>query len=102
MSACAGAEPFVLRVLGDSMMPEFEEGAIIVIEPAGVVESGCFVIAQHEGEYLLRQLVIENDRWLLRALNERYPTVEIAGLEEIKGRVIQKTGRSRKERRHYL
>lgn len=102
MSACAGAEPFVLRVLGDSMMPEFEEGAIIVIEPAGVIESGCFVIAQHEGEYLLRQLILEQGRWLLRPLNERYPSVEIAGLQEIKGRVIQKAGRSRQDRKHYL
>ncbi len=102
MSACAGSEPFALRVLGDSMLPEFEQGAVIIVEPGGVLESGCFVVAEHAQQYLFRQLVIEQGRWFLKPLNERYATIEIAGLAAIKGRVIQKTGRSRKDRRLYL
>ena len=56
MGGCSGSEPFALRVLGDSMTPEFEDGAIIIIDPAGVVESGCYVLALHDGEYIFRQL----------------------------------------------
>jgi DNA polymerase V len=102
MGACAGSEPFALRVLGDSMAPEFEQGTIIIVEPAGVLEGGCFVVAQHEDEYLFRQLIIDGDRWLLKPLNGNYPTLEIPGPQAIKGRVIQKTGKRRKERVHYV
>jgi SOS-response transcriptional repressor LexA len=34
-----GREPFALRVIGDSMAPEFQDGCIIVIDPEGVVGS---------------------------------------------------------------
>ncbi|GMQ90319.1 MAG: hypothetical protein BMS9Abin10_0685 [Gammaproteobacteria bacterium] len=102
MSGCAGGEPFALRVLGNSMIPEFEHGTVIIVEPAGVLESGCYVVAQHDNEYLFRQLIIDDHRWLLKPLNRQYPTIEITGLKDIKGRVVQKAGRNRKERKHYL
>jgi DNA polymerase V len=102
MGACAGSEPFALRVLGDSMVPEFEQGTIIIVEPAGVLEGGCFVIAHHEDEYLFRQLVIDRDRWFLKPLNSNYPTIEIPGLQAIKGRVVQKAGKRKKDRVHYV
>ena len=37
-SSCSKAEPFVLQVLGDSMIPEFQDGVVIVIDPEGVVQ----------------------------------------------------------------
>jgi phage repressor protein C with HTH and peptisase S24 domain len=42
---CAASEPFALRVLGDSMLPEFAEGVIIIIDPAGTIRDGCYVMA---------------------------------------------------------
>jgi SOS-response transcriptional repressor LexA len=102
MSACAGSEPFALRVLGDSMAPEFKHGAVIIVEPAGLLESGCYVVAEHNSEYIFRQLIIDGQRWLLKPVNDQYPTIEIAGLQEIKGRVVQKAGRNKKDRRHFL
>jgi DNA polymerase V len=102
MTGCADSEPFALRVLGDSMEPEFAEGTIIIIEPGGVIEDGCFVVAQHDGEYVFRQLVRDGVRWLLRPLNDRYPAVEIPGIQSIKGRVVQKAGKYRSDRKHYL
>jgi SOS-response transcriptional repressor LexA len=102
MSACAGSEPFALRVLGDSMVPEFTEGTIIIVEPTGVLERGCYVVAEHDDEYLFRQLVITQGHWFLKPLNDRYPTVELAGPQAIKGRVIQKAGKYRKDRVHYV
>ncbi|MGI9302366.1 MAG: S24 family peptidase [Gammaproteobacteria bacterium] len=99
--SCAGSEPFALRVLGDSMAPEFEDGAIIIVEPGQVVESGCYVVAQYEGEYVLRRLTINGGRWLLEAVSDAYPGVEIPGPAAIKGRVIQKSG-SRNARKRYV
>ena len=84
------------------MAPEFAEGTIIIVEPSGVLERGCYVVAQYDDEYLFRQLVISKGRWFLRPLNDRYPTVEIPGAQAIKGRVIQKAGKYRKDRVHYV
>ena len=103
-SSCAEAEPFALRVIGDSMEPEFKDGAIIIIDPAGVVESGCYVIAAQSDEFIFRQLVVEDGRMFLRALNEAYPDLPLpGGINDVKGRVVQQqAGRRRKDRKHYV
>lgn len=90
LSACSSAEPYALMVLGDSMLPEFEEGEIIVIEPEGLARDGSYVVAWHKDEYIFRQLVRHNERWYLKPLNDIYPIDEVPGLEVVKGVVIQK------------
>ena len=100
-SGCAESEPFALRVLGDSMLPEFEEGAIIVIDPAGAIVDECYVVALHDDEYIFRQLRIVEDRYYLQPLNDLYETVAIPGPEQIKGVVSQKSGRRRKDHKRY-
>jgi SOS-response transcriptional repressor LexA len=102
MGGCGSSEPVALRVLGDSMMPEFEDGAIIVIDPAGVLESGCYVIALHNDEYIFRQLIIEAGQHLLKPLNPGYETLQIPGLEAVKGVIVQKAGTRRHHRKHYI
>jgi SOS-response transcriptional repressor LexA len=98
---CAENEPFALRVLGDSMLPEFEEGVVIVIDPGGAIRDGCYVIAIHNDEYIFRQLRILEQRYYLQPLNDLYDTVEISGLDAVKGVVSQKAGRRRKDRKRY-
>ena len=44
-AGCSGGESFALRVLGDDMAPEFNDGEIIVIEPDGALKDGAFVRA---------------------------------------------------------
>ncbi len=102
MSGCAGSEPFALRVLGDSMAPEFREGEIIIVEPSTTVEDACYVVADRDGEYIFRQLKIENGRWFLQPLNNKYQRVEIAGLSAIKGRIISKSNGRGRQRKSYL
>lgn len=91
LSSCSGAEPYPLMVLGDSMLPEFEEGEIIIIEPEGLARDGAFVIAEHDGELIFRQLAVEADDWTLHALNPAYPVLEIPGPAAVKGVITQKT-----------
>ena len=98
---CSASEPYALRALGDSMAPEFEDGAVIVVDPAGVIENGCYVVAMYQGEYIFRQWIVEDGRCLLKPLNDRYETVEVAGPAAVKGVVVQKAGRTRAERKHY-
>ena len=65
---CSGGEVFALRVLGDSMAPEFLDGEIIIVEPDGALREGSFVLAQAGGEWTLRQLARSGGGWTLHAL----------------------------------
>lgn len=90
---CSGGEPFALRVLGADMQPEFNEGDIIIIEPDGALRDGCFVLAQHAGQWLFRQLARRAEGWCLRALNPACADpaeVPLADLSAVHGLVIQK------------
>lgn len=103
LSNCAGAEPFALMVLGDSMMPEFEEGEIIIIEPEGLTTDGSFVLAFHNEEYIFRQLVRREGDWYLHPLNIRYEDALIRDLSVVKGVIIQKQRPgSRRSRKTYV
>ncbi len=90
-SSCSAAEAYALMVLGDSMLPEFEDGDVIVVEPEGLARDGSFVIAFHNEEHILRQLRIQYGRYSLVALNEQYPSMDVPGIEVVKGVVIQKS-----------
>ena len=99
---CSGGEVFALRVLGDSMLPEFREGEIIVIEPDGALHDGSYVLAKHADEWIFRQLVRAGEGWLLHPLNAAYPDLPLPGLEAVHGVVIQKSvpGRRRLSKRY--
>lgn len=87
--------------MGDSMIPEFEDGVIIVIDPAGAYGDGSYVIAIHEEEYIFRQLREVDGKFFLAPLNDLYDTVELDSTENIKGVVSQKAGKRRSERKFY-
>lgn len=101
-SACDGAEAFALMVLGDSMEPEFAEGEIIIIEPAGYATDGSYVLAQLDGEWIFRQLLRHGEGWRLVPLNPRYESADIDDLAPVKGVIIQKSkpGRRRASKRY--
>ena len=101
MEGCSASEPFALRVLGDSMEPEFIDGCVVVVDPSGLVQNGCYVIAIVDGEYIFRQFTLDKDRLFLDPLNKGYQRQEIPSLAVIKGVVIQRAGRHRKDRKHY-
>ena len=99
---CANSEPFALRVMGDSMEPEFKDGNIIIIDSAAAVESGCYVLAMVKDEYIFRQYIIEEGHHFLRALNSGYTDIEITGIDAIRGVIVQRAGTRRKDHKHYV
>jgi SOS-response transcriptional repressor LexA len=100
--ACAGAEPFALRVLGDSMAPEFNEGDVVVIESDGHATDGSYVLAFAAGEWIFRRLQRHADGWRLVALNPACPPIDLPDLAAVRGVIIQKNrpGRRRETRRY--
>lgn len=100
---CAGGESFALMVIGHSMTPEFNEGEIIIIEPAGLAKDGSYVLAWHGEEWTFRQLVRVGATWCLRPLNPNFVDVMLEDLSPVRGVVIQKAlpGR-RRASKHYV
>ncbi len=102
VSACGGGESFALRVLGQSMAPEFAEGEIIIVEPEGLAREGSYVLAWHAEEWTFRQLCRQAGGWVLRALNPAFADVALADLSAVRGVIIQKAlpGRRRASKRY--
>lgn len=96
-----GGEPFALRVIGDTMAPEFEDGCIIIIDPSGVVNDGSYVLAQQGDEYIFRQLVFGDGNYYLKSLADGHETIEIPDLTSVQGVIIQKGARRKADRKHY-
>ncbi|HJV70574.1 S24 family peptidase [Ideonella sp.] len=99
---CSGGESFALRVLGDSMAPEFLEGEIIIVEPEGLAVDGSYVLAWHREEWTFRQLRRDGAQWRLHALNPAHPDAPAISLNAVRGVVIQKAipGRRRASKRY--
>jgi DNA polymerase V len=92
-AGCSGGESFALRVLGDDMAPEFNDGEIIIIEPDGALKDGSYVLARHADEWIFRQLRRSGSAWALHALNPArpdLPELPLADLSAVHGLVIQK------------
>lgn len=65
---------FALRVVGDSMEPDFPAGTILIIEPELSPEQNDFVIAKNgDNEATFKQLTRDGADWYLKPLNPRYP-----------------------------
>ena len=101
ITSCAEAEPYALRVIGDSMAPEFIDGHIIIIDPAMTPQHGAYVIIDYQGETTFRQFVVEQGRKFLKALNDAYLTIEMVESYRVRGVVIQRASRRRKDHKHY-
>ncbi|MDW3096188.1 MAG: S24 family peptidase [Gammaproteobacteria bacterium] len=98
---CASDEPFALRVLGDSMEPEFKDGCIIIIDPAANVENGKYVIAEVDGEYIFRQFAQEGEKFFLQPINPGYKSIEIESPSVVRGVITQRAGARRTYHKHY-
>jgi SOS-response transcriptional repressor LexA len=102
LSNCSASEPFALRVIGDDMAPEFVDGNIIIIDPGGKLSSGCYVVARHLDEMIFRQLIIDQDAYLLRALDTSLAEIALLkGVEDIVGVISQRSGKRRSEHKRY-
>lgn len=102
-AGCSGGEAFALRVLGQSMAPEFKEGEIILIEPEGALRDGAYVLARSDDEFIFRQLVQRDGRWWLHALNPAWPDAALADLADVHGVIIQAAVPGRRRlTRHYV
>lgn len=71
---------FGVRVTGISMEPEFFDGDIVIVSTVQKPKHNDFVLANVNEQPTLKQLVIEEGRYFLRALNPDW-TPQIAPIE---------------------
>lgn len=100
-AGCSALEPYALRVLGDSMEPEFPDGCVVIVDPGYVARDGSYVIVEFAGDIFFRRIDFEGERRFLRPLNPKYGGFELTGPYVVRGGVVQRSGRRRSERKHY-
>lgn len=99
-----GMEAFALRVIGDSMSPEFEDGHIIIVDPGVPLQDGVFAVIENNGEILFGQYFEGGpDRATCRIeyLNPDMEPVFLAAGFRKKGVITQRNARRRKDTKYY-
>ena len=95
VSACASNAPYALQVLGDSMEPEFKDGAVIIVDPSVPLHHKAYVVIDYQGETTFRQFVVRGEDHYLVAVNDKYPEVKITEEYNIRG-IVSQQARNRK------
>ena len=95
---CCSPESFVLRVRGSSMEPKFHEGDLIFVDPNVSPDHGKYVVVRldESNEATFKQLIIEEGKQYLKALNPDWPNriievdeeATICGVIVFKGEVV--------------
>ena len=96
-----GQEAFVLRVIGSSMEPEFQDGHIIVIDPGFPLLNGVYAVIDNGGEIIFGQYFQDDSGNWIRYLNSDFEAVKLNPDFEIKGIITQRNGPKRKDIKHY-
>ncbi len=89
VGSCSDLEPFALRVEGESMAPEFEDGCIIIIDPGYPPVSGAYLVIDYQGEYIFRQLILAEGKAYLNPVNPLFPPQELTDPYKVVGAVVQ-------------
>lgn len=91
-----GQNVFALRVMDDSMQPEFREGDIIIVSPHKIPDHDDYVIVKNDqGATAFRQFKRYGKTRILHPLNPKYPDMEFSGGHKFKvvGKVVEKKKR---------
>lgn len=94
-TATLPAGAFSLEVAGDSMSPEFQPGAIIIVDPSRAPKDGSFVVAKLGDAPVatFKQLRIDGAQRFLVPTNDRYPVIEAGADCAIIGVVVEQQRR---------
>ena len=94
-------EPYALRVIGDSMLPEFENDHIIIVDPSISPYQGAYVVLEQNNEVLFGQFRQNGTFKNLHYLNDNFPAVALDNDFLVKGVITQRSNGRRKSIKHY-
>jgi len=102
-STCASSALVALQVLDASMAPELNAGNVVIIDRTGKLNEGSLVLVETHDHLLIRRWhALDNNDVELIPLNPMWKTLRCAKDEvQLKGIVIQRTGRRRRDTKRY-
>ncbi len=78
-----------LKVIGDSMYPEFKEGDLVLIKGQSTVESGSYAVVTVDDEVGVIKRVIYGQKFIeLQSVNPMYPPRRFEGKDMARIRII--------------
>jgi len=69
---------FATKVRGDSMIPRFNDGDVVLVHKQETIESGQIGVFMLNGDGYIKKLVAENGKTILRSLNSEYKDIEVS------------------------
>ena len=83
------SDTLVIRVRGDSMIDaHIDDGDLAIVDTRRSASVGDFVVARVEGQFTLKELVMDQGRLALKAHNAAYPLIQPEGELVIVGEVV--------------
>lgn len=82
---------FALRVIGESMWPQFQVGTILIVDPNKDTRNRdfCIVYIDRNDEVIFRQFITEGKYSFLKPINDIFPTLEVRKEDKMIGTIIQ-------------
>lgn len=88
-SESEAGETICIKVTGDSMSPEIENGDVIQVHKQSSVDSGSIAVVLVDGEEALVKKVIYDENHIeLHSFNPNYPTVSFRGADLMRIRIM--------------
>jgi repressor LexA len=88
-SESEAAETICIKVTGDSMSPEIENGDIIQVYKTSSVDSGSIAVVLVDGDdALVKKIIYDDIQVELHSLNPKYPPVAFRGIELMRVRIL--------------
>ena len=77
---------FALKVVGESMLPDYVDGEIIYVDPEVEARNGSYVVVRqnNDSEVTFKKLIIEGSEKMLKAVNPDWPNPIINMLPDAK------------------
>lgn len=84
---------FFLRVVGDSMINDgIVDGGLVYVKKCTTLHNGEIGVFSYDDEVTIKRFYRENDKYLLKASNEKYPNLSFS-LKEAKDRHLKVIGK---------
>lgn len=84
---------FFLRVVGDSMINDgIVDGGLVYVKKCTTLYNGEIGVFSYDDEVTIKRFYRENDKYLLKASNEKYPNLSFS-LKEAKDRHLKVIGK---------
>lgn len=88
-SLTQGEDYVFLRVVGDSMYPEFKEGDLVLVRCQTSVDSGSYAVVIIDGEDgVIKKIVYDKDFIELHSINPMYPVRRFEGEDVLRIQVF--------------